>query len=70
VGCWTLGDDAARLDALREGTKADLLCASFRDATRLCVEAAKLIDGAVDATTSAAEAVDVVPSSNPAESVF
>lgn len=30
VGCWTLGDDAVRLDTLREGTKADLLCTSFR----------------------------------------
>jgi hypothetical protein len=41
VGCWSLDDDAARLDALREATKADLICANFREATHLCVEAAK-----------------------------
>jgi predicted PurR-regulated permease PerM len=59
VGCWTLGDDAARLEALRDGAKTDLLCTSFREATRLSVEAAKLIKNPVDAT----EATDVVPSS-------
>jgi hypothetical protein len=40
VGCWSLADDE-RLDALREATKADLLCSSFREATQLSVEAAK-----------------------------
>jgi predicted PurR-regulated permease PerM len=43
VGCWTLVDNE-RLDALRETTKADLICSNFREATRLCVEAAKLGD--------------------------
>jgi hypothetical protein len=44
VGCWTLTDDEGRLNALREGTKADLFCSSFREATRLCVETAKRND--------------------------
>ena len=41
VACWSLKDDAARLDTLREGAKADLICSGLRDATQLCVEAAK-----------------------------
>jgi predicted PurR-regulated permease PerM len=41
VGCWSLKDDAARLDTLREGAKADLICSGLRDATQLCIEAAK-----------------------------
>jgi hypothetical protein len=49
VGCWSL-DDGDRLDALREGAKADLICATFREATQLCVEAAKR-DGQVDTVT-------------------
>jgi hypothetical protein len=64
VGSWTLGDDAGRLDALREGTKADLVCASFRDATRLCVEAAKLIDGSGDGTERASETAELTPFAN------
>jgi predicted PurR-regulated permease PerM len=64
VGCWTLGDDEGRLDSLREGTRADLVCASFRDATRLCVEAAKLIDASSDGTKGASETADVIPFSN------
>lgn len=38
---WTLTNNGDRLNALREGTKADLFCSSFREATQLCVEAAK-----------------------------
>ena len=64
VGCWTLGDDEGHLDSLREGTRADLVCASFRDATRLCVEAAKLIDASSDGTKGASETADVIPFSN------
>jgi predicted PurR-regulated permease PerM len=64
VGCWTLGDDEDHLDSLREGTRADLVCASFRDATRLCVEAAKLIDASSDGTKGASETADVIPFSN------
>lgn len=40
VGCWALERDDARLKALQEATKADLVCSSFRDATRNCVAAA------------------------------
>ena len=47
VGCWALTDDGDRLNALREGTKADLFCSSFREATQLCVEAAKLNDATI-----------------------
>jgi len=64
VGCWTLGDDEGHFDSLREGTRADLVCASFRDATRLCVEAAKLIDASSDGTKGASETADVIPFSN------
>ena len=45
VGCWALGDDADRLDVLREATKADLMRGSFRDAIRLCLETAERVDG-------------------------
>jgi predicted PurR-regulated permease PerM len=41
VGCWNSSDGAERLDALREGAKADLFCSSFREAVQLCVEAAR-----------------------------
>jgi hypothetical protein len=41
VGCWNTNDGAERLDALRDGAKADLFCSSFREAVQLCVEAAR-----------------------------
>jgi predicted PurR-regulated permease PerM len=63
VGCWTVLDDASRLDALREATKADLLSATFRDATRLCIEAAKPVSPIDAAETSIAPA-DIEASSN------
>jgi predicted PurR-regulated permease PerM len=40
VSCWAATDDAQRLVALREGTKADLFCSSFSEAIQLCVGAA------------------------------
>ena len=40
IGQWTSAGDPAALDALREGAKADLIAATLRDATRLCIEAA------------------------------
>jgi len=40
VGCWSLKEDVVRLDALREASKADLICSSLRDATRLSIETA------------------------------
>ncbi|MEO8319153.1 MAG: AI-2E family transporter, partial [Bradyrhizobium sp.] len=44
VGCWATLDEAGRLETLREATKADLVSASFREATRICIEAAKLVE--------------------------
>jgi predicted PurR-regulated permease PerM len=41
VGCWSSKEGADRLDALRDGAKADLFCSSFREAVHLCVEAAR-----------------------------
>jgi predicted PurR-regulated permease PerM len=38
IGCWTSVDDAVRLEALREGAKADLFASTLREATRMCVE--------------------------------
>jgi predicted PurR-regulated permease PerM len=61
VGYWTSTDNAGRLDALREAAKADLFCTSLREATRLCIESAKLVDQLVDATF---ETTDTKPSSN------
>ena len=48
VGCWTLEGDEERLEALGEGTNADLVCPSFRDATRRCLVAATNINPPVD----------------------
>jgi predicted PurR-regulated permease PerM len=42
VGCWGGGDDGARLETLREGTKADLFASTLREATRICIEQAGL----------------------------
>ncbi len=58
VGCWSLKDDEIRLEALREGAKPDLICASFREATQLCVEAAKR-DSQVNPNTSGSETAEV-----------
>ena len=33
---------------MREATKADLMCGSFRDAIRLCLETAERVDGAAN----------------------
>jgi hypothetical protein len=41
VGCWSSKADPDRLNALRDGAKADLFCSSFREAVQLCVEAAR-----------------------------
>src|SRR5579871_5280845 len=41
VGCWIADDSAERLDALRDGVKADMMCSNFREATRLCIAAAR-----------------------------
>jgi hypothetical protein len=40
IGCWGSGDDGARLETLREGTKADLFASTLREATRICIEQA------------------------------
>jgi predicted PurR-regulated permease PerM len=58
VGCWSLKDDETRLEALREGAKPDLICASFREATQLCVEAAKR-DSQVNPNTFGSETAEV-----------
>jgi predicted PurR-regulated permease PerM len=50
VGCWSPKADPDRLNALREGAKADLFCSSFREAVQLCVEAAR-----ADSSTAGAE---------------
>jgi hypothetical protein len=42
VGCWSHQDDADRVGVLRDGAKADQICTSFREATRFCLEAARL----------------------------
>jgi predicted PurR-regulated permease PerM len=41
VGCWIADDSAERMDALRDGVKADMMCSNFREATRLCIAAAR-----------------------------
>lgn len=52
VGCWILGGDQGRFEALRESTKADVVCTSFRDATRRCVVGATQINLPVDTTAT------------------
>ena len=42
LGCWVKDIDAAALELLREGTKADLAAASIGEAVRLCIEATGL----------------------------
>ncbi|HEY0307878.1 MAG TPA: hypothetical protein VGB94_06945 [Acidobacteriaceae bacterium] len=43
IGCWTTSHETDQLNVLREGAKADLFSITFRDATRLCIEASKLV---------------------------
>ena len=43
LGCWV--DDAERVASLQEATKADLTAVTLRDATRLCIEAARPMEG-------------------------
>jgi hypothetical protein len=44
IGHWTSPDDPAALETLREGAKADLIAATLRDATQLCIQAAQPVD--------------------------
>lgn len=44
LGCWLNGEDAAHLDALRDNAKADCVASSLREATRLCIDAARSAD--------------------------
>jgi predicted PurR-regulated permease PerM len=44
IGCWTSPDDAVRLEALREGAKADLFASTIREATRICIEESRPSD--------------------------
>jgi predicted PurR-regulated permease PerM len=44
IGCWASPDDAVRLEALREGAKADLFASTLREATRMCIEESRLHD--------------------------
>ena len=39
LGCWVKDIDAAALESLREGAKADLVATSIGEAVRLCIEA-------------------------------
>ncbi len=39
LGCWVKDTDAAALELLREGAKADLVATSIGEAVRLCIEA-------------------------------
>jgi predicted PurR-regulated permease PerM len=41
LGCWSGADDLPDRDALGEAVKPDLFAASLREATRICVEAAR-----------------------------
>jgi hypothetical protein len=40
LGCWMKETDAAALEQLRDGAKADLVAASLGEALKLCIEAA------------------------------
>lgn len=40
VGCWGLENDPARLETVREGSKADFVCSRLREAVRFGVETA------------------------------
>ena len=64
VGCWAVLDDDSQLEALREATKADLCGATFRDAKRLCIEAATPIDGSFVAAGTSIAATNIETSSN------
>ncbi|WP_375307864.1 AI-2E family transporter [Bradyrhizobium sp. A11] len=49
LGCWVKDVDAAALELLREGAKADLAAASIGEAVRLCIEATGLTGSAGEA---------------------
>jgi predicted PurR-regulated permease PerM len=59
IGCWAGADDAVRLEALREGAKADLFASTLREATRICIEES----GPHDRPFAASRGVDQSPSS-------
>jgi len=42
IGCWAA--DAARMEAVREAANPDFLASSLREATRICIEAARSAD--------------------------
>jgi predicted PurR-regulated permease PerM len=46
LGCWVKDIDAAALELLREGAKADLVATSIGEAVRLCIEATGLTGSA------------------------
>jgi predicted PurR-regulated permease PerM len=56
VGYWGLAD-TDRLDSLREGTKADLICSNFTDGVRLCLETAKP-NGSIEADVAKSATVE------------
>ena len=64
VGCWTALEDANRIDALKEATKADFFSGTFRDATRLCIEAAKPVNDPAAATAISIAPADIEAFSN------
>jgi predicted PurR-regulated permease PerM len=43
LGCW-IDDDVGRKESLQEATKADLIAFTLRDATRACVDTARLLE--------------------------
>jgi predicted PurR-regulated permease PerM len=49
LGCWVKDIDAAALELLREGAKADLVATSIGEAVRLCIEATGLTGSAGEA---------------------
>jgi predicted PurR-regulated permease PerM len=62
VGCWTSHADPDRLDALRDGAKADLFCSSFREAVQLCIDTARA-DGPITGNEPKPQSVGVEASS-------
>jgi predicted PurR-regulated permease PerM len=57
IGCWTSPDDPVRLEALRDGAKADLFASSLRQALRICVEESRLREQPTAASHEVAEPV-------------
>jgi predicted PurR-regulated permease PerM len=58
LGCWV--DDIDRAGSLEEATKADLIAVSLRDATRMCVDAARSSRAASVALPGSSEASGIV----------